>query len=101
MDNTAHSSAAPRECLRLPNSRSQARLLWEKLVLGHASPEAWALLGQHWSSCDAMFTARTALDELFREYRAARGFPIVEAMDADARAMYDSLPPLVTVYRGC
>ena len=89
-----------RKRLQFADSYTRAGRLFEVFTMDQ-SPEAWALVGQHWNSCDNLAAYRSHFDFLFRLYRTQHGFPIAEAMDAEARAVYDALPAVVTVYRGC
>lgn len=58
------------------------------------------LLGENWSTCDNIGAyTNQLLVSPFGE-RLGNG-PIAEMMSQEAIALYDSLPEVVTVYRGC
>lgn len=97
----AKTVAEVREMLRSTSSSGRAACLLRLLQLDD-SADAWRTVGLEWSDCDNITSMwRQEFDAIFREYRNAHGFPIDDAMDADSRAVYDALPPVATVYRGC
>ncbi len=86
--------------LKYADSYQRAERLLRVLDLD-PTREAFRHVGEEWNGCDNIVNHRHALDRRLRRYRDAWGFPIVEAMRAEDRAVYDALPPLVTVYPGC
>jgi hypothetical protein len=57
----------------------------------------WSVLGNEWQSCDNIHSYQDWLKPLFRKCRRLR----LNMMNRAERATYDSLPELLTVYRGC
>jgi hypothetical protein len=60
--------------------------------------ECFALLGSEWSACDNIASHARELRALLRR---ARREELNQMMDASERAVWDSLPETLTVYRGC
>jgi len=57
--------------------------------------ELLTLLGENWSSCDYIFEYQREIRALFKDR-----YPIRELMNEEEQRYYDSLPDLVTCFRG-
>ena len=95
------SIAEVRERLALADSCTRAGWLCILLGLTGGAADTWHTVGELWSVCDNIGAWRREFDEDLRRYRDTRGFPIVDAMDAEGQALFATLPDVVTVFRGC
>jgi hypothetical protein len=57
----------------------------------------WQVLGREWSACDDIWRYAFWLKAKFRTSPQLR----LNMMNSAKRAIYDSLPEILTVYRGC
>lgn len=64
-------------------------------------PDFWSHVGHEWAGCDNVGMHQDEINRLIGDHQRARGLPIWDAMDREARVVYDALPELVTVWRGC
>jgi hypothetical protein len=75
--------------------RPHAFLGLSAVMLEAESPDFWRLLAKHWPGFDAV--PHAAYAGTFRSRRAAWSADCMELAD---RALYDQLPPLVSLHRG-
>ena len=79
-------------------SRSRMAIVYSVYHERTLSPERWwALLGDTWAQCDNIGRFEHWLKPLFRKCRRLRMHMMTQA----ERAIYDTLPDTLTVYRGC
>jgi hypothetical protein len=84
-------------------------LLWEnstsrlsamlKLLADALAEVFWPIFLVNWPICDATWNQRNALLSLLRKKSVLA--PAVDYYDSDVRTFFDSLPNVVTIYRGC
>jgi hypothetical protein len=84
-------------------------LLWEnstsrlsvmlKLLANAPAEVFWPVFLVNWPVCDETWNQRNALRSLSRKKAVLA--PAVDYYDSDARTFFDSLPNVVTIYRGC
>jgi hypothetical protein len=86
-----------RERLRFANSYTRM----SSVLALVSAPDFWSLLGDEWTCCDNIASHAKRLTRLFEREKARNGFPICAAMLFGAAALYDTLPDVVTVWRGC
>jgi hypothetical protein len=78
--------------------RSRLRFIMNLALRDELPPEKWwSLLGSEWWSCDNIGQYEGWLKRRFRENPILR----LKMMNRRDRAVYDSLPRNLTVYRGC
>ena len=81
----------------LPRCSSEQRLEWMIRAVADQPPEIfWLAWLHHWPHVDYIGEYQRDLPGIFRCHGSA-----LPHMSDEARAMFDSLPDVVTVYRGC
>lgn len=69
-------------------------------LLEQASPDAyWKVFGTHWPNCDDTWALKDRL--LIQLRNAAAAASMVPYYSDEQRTFFESLPEVVTIYRGC
>ena len=66
----------------------------------HPADMFWRVVLEQWPRCDCAWYNTPGLRSLFQHYKRKAGGDVRQFMDDEDKAFFDSLPELVTVYRG-
>ena len=61
----------------------------------------WSHVANEWSGCDNIGSYFYKIVSILLDRQERHGFPILDAMNDDAKAAFAALPDVVTIWRGC